>query len=902
MQNWNRWIALAVVSVIIGGTEAAAQLHISTNTRWSTNQILTQSVIIDPGTTLTIDPGVVVQVVFVDLNADQIGDVGIQVNGKLNVLGNSSQRITFQPYQSTNSKSYWTGITINSQIANDSISGLSISNCYYGIKVLSPNVFIQDLQAWDIKTTGVESNAQNVLISWTQIDSCDGTGILNDSNGNSTIQNTIVAYSGRSGICNIDGQLLVTNSIVSNSARSGIINSSGVLTVANCDISGNSLFGILIGGASTSSVTYSTIFGNSIGVQLTEFRFDADSTNCSYEGDPTVAFNNCNIQNNSTTNTIVDPLPYVAILPNWNPGNGPTGTYFQRGPYQIPYGWISRISYSYYAYYSQYLQLNMYNVYSIRDISQTILQQTNTPLQSPFGTSYWATTANAAVNPIAGDKYILDGRFSTNEATGPQIFGMAGFVGTISLKSYGVISNLHTTQYANFESNYWGQILGIDTLTHYVETPNIDYSAMQVGPIADAHPSISLSKSVSITNLVSGEALKNRTHVPVIWQSTGSIPYINLDLSTNGGSTWLPIAQSLPNVSQQYSWFNNALGNTTIVLRLYDASDQSTANQVTLSVAPGSVSFSPQLIQFPNRALGDSATASAKIANPLMSQVQVLSLNTAMNSFYPVTTSGMPINPGDSGLVTVRFRPSKLGTLFDSLKVQMSDGSIGSLPISGTCPLPTLTGIPNFLAFGNVVSGYSVPLSFQVMDSSINALCIDSVYTQSKYFGAIINKHLANSGDTILVTASFSPTQSGNAQDTLNLLSNSSPSHVRILLTGTGMAPTIRVSPIQLTVPDTQVGDSTFIALTITDSSNLPLNIYSLTFKSSTFYNRSVYPINIAAFSSANLVIWFRPTQFGTAIDTIHITSNAGMTPVPVIGSSPSPVSQCRIKPSPSKR
>ena len=162
---------------------------------------------------------------------------------------------------------------------------------------------------------------------------------------------------------------------------------------------------------------------------------------------------------------------------------------------------------------------------------------------------------------------------------------MVGFVGALSLKSYDVISNLHTSQYGNFQANYWGQIVGIDTLTHYVATPNIDYSAQQVGPVVTAHPSISSPMSIAITNLVSGAAFKNRTNVPIIWQNTGNIPFVNIDLSTNGGSTWLPVARSIPNVGQ-FSWYNNLLGNTTVILRISNPSNQTITSQVTLSVSP----------------------------------------------------------------------------------------------------------------------------------------------------------------------------------------------------------------------------------------------------------------------------------------------------------------------------
>jgi hypothetical protein len=89
---------------------AISQLIINSNTTWTTNQVLTQSVIIQQGATLTINPGVQVQVLFIDNNTDLIGDVKIEVKGALNVLGNACSKVNFIPYISTTNKQYWSGI------------------------------------------------------------------------------------------------------------------------------------------------------------------------------------------------------------------------------------------------------------------------------------------------------------------------------------------------------------------------------------------------------------------------------------------------------------------------------------------------------------------------------------------------------------------------------------------------------------------------------------------------------------------------------------------------------------------------------------------------------------------------------------------------------------------------
>ena len=98
------------------------QLIINKNTTWTTNQVLTQSVIIQQGYTLTINPGVLVKVLFIDNNSDLIGDVKIEVKGSLNVLGHPCNKVNFIPYITTTNKQYWSGIELDTLATNCSIS------------------------------------------------------------------------------------------------------------------------------------------------------------------------------------------------------------------------------------------------------------------------------------------------------------------------------------------------------------------------------------------------------------------------------------------------------------------------------------------------------------------------------------------------------------------------------------------------------------------------------------------------------------------------------------------------------------------------------------------------------------------------------------------------------------
>jgi len=57
---------LTLFSFVLSLNTVFAQIHISGTTTWGTDQILSQSVIIDPGGVLIIEQGVLVQMLFED--------------------------------------------------------------------------------------------------------------------------------------------------------------------------------------------------------------------------------------------------------------------------------------------------------------------------------------------------------------------------------------------------------------------------------------------------------------------------------------------------------------------------------------------------------------------------------------------------------------------------------------------------------------------------------------------------------------------------------------------------------------------------------------------------------------------------------------------------------------------
>jgi hypothetical protein len=186
---------------------------------------------------------------------------------------------------------------------------------------------------------------------------------------------------------------------------------------------------------------------------------------------------------------------------------------------------------------------------------------------------------------------------------------------------------------------------------------------------------------------------------------------------------------------------------------------------------------------------------------------------------------------------------------------------------------PTLTGIPNSLGFGNVVTGHSVPYSFQVVNSSINTLRIDSVYTQTNSFGAAINKHLANLVDTIVVTVSFLPNRYGTFIDTVFIRNNSQSALVKIPLSGSCPIPTFTSLKTSIAYGNVAKNTTKKDTVKVINASINSLTIDSINTKSSAFTVDRIS--GTVGTDTLKVVVSFTPTTIASYTDTVCFRNNS---------------------------
>jgi hypothetical protein len=349
---------LSSIGILFLGFSFYGQLIISSNTTWTTNQTLTQPVKINPGATLTINPGVIVSILFIDNNSDLIGDVLIDVKGSLIVNGDACNKVQFKPFQVTTNKQYWSGINFDTTSTNNSIKGSIITYAKNGIVIENTHLLANGVEISNCKSNGVFAlgSLANINLNNCVISNCDEEGIKisnstncqlnyvksknNGSSGlylnsvSSSINNSVFYNNNKSGIFSLSSTINLNNSLSRKNLRMGVCLNNSNLTGNYLDIDSNSVDGIFIGGSSNLNLQNSSITNNTgFGVETTEYIVNTDFGNIALtNSSPIVSINNSNFIKNHNTSVVLTTID----IPGMNSSpygigytSGSSGTYCQ---------------------------------------------------------------------------------------------------------------------------------------------------------------------------------------------------------------------------------------------------------------------------------------------------------------------------------------------------------------------------------------------------------------------------------------------------------------------------------------------------------------------------------------------------------------------------------------------
>ncbi len=290
-------------SLLIGfATFAKAQTNVSggifTNTTWTlanSPYIVTGNIVVFPGKTLTIEPGVDVQFVS-DTTGFTTNMIYLEVRGTLIANGTATNKISFR--STTNaSRNDWYGFNVkSSQGGTFQVSNIDLKNSMYGFMAdsnLGNSTFVFDNCLFEKNVYAVQMNAQLVYNNCKFIDNSIGQAVQYVS-GSLTATNCEF-LNNFCGFTMVNGSINLSNCLFEGN-ENGFIGSSGSLS--NCTFRNNT-YGIGQGGSV--QMTNCTFENNGIGAQSISY---STLTNCTFEnnGKAVEIGDNCTLNGNNIVN------------------------------------------------------------------------------------------------------------------------------------------------------------------------------------------------------------------------------------------------------------------------------------------------------------------------------------------------------------------------------------------------------------------------------------------------------------------------------------------------------------------------------------------------------------------------------------------------------------------------
>jgi len=272
---------------------------------------------------------------------------------------------------------------------------------------------------------------------------------------------------------------------------------------------------------------------------------------------------------------------------------------------------------------------------------------------------------------------------------------------------------------------------------------------------------------------------------PFSWSVTGALPH---NLALSGSATNNVAISGTPDTAAQAAAFT---------VKVTDAANQSATQAYTVSIllepdtltlAPPSLSFAPQLIGTVSGAQVETIT------NTGSSPVAINSIAlTGTNTDYSQTnTCGSNLAPGENCPINVTVTPSQLGP--SSATITITDSTVGSphsVSLNGVALTSGLNATlsAGSLTFANQVVGTtSLAQSLTLSNYGTTTLTIVSI-TSTANFGETNTCSGSNlaSGASCTINVTFTPSATGSVNGTLSVTDNAPGNPQTVSLSGMGV-------------------------------------------------------------------------------------------------------------------
>ena len=315
------------------------------------------------------------------------------------------------------------------------------------------------------------------------------------------------------------------------------------------------------------------------------------------------------------------------------------------------------------------------------------------------------------------------------------------------------------------------------------------------------------------------------------------------------------------------------------------------------------VELSPSSLNFGSVAVNTtSSSATVVITNTGHQSVLVQQISSNLPEFVVSgVTLPLMLSPRSATSFFVVFQPDAAVTY--SGKIYIAVGSLfrnsESISVTGTgiaataSPAGRLTPSTSNLTFGNTLVGNSASQSISITNTGTGSVTVSQVsvsgaaFSVSGFWGAVT---LAG-GQSLALTASFTPATTGSATGTLTVTSNATNSPTTIALSGTGVQsssptppsppgrgnqPQISVTPGSASFGSVNPGTTGMQTLTISNPGNADLIVIQASLSGASFaFSGLTLPMVVPPGGSSPFAVSFTPAAAGAYSGTLTLMNNS---------------------------
>jgi hypothetical protein len=308
--------------------------------------------------------------------------------------------------------------------------------------------------------------------------------------------------------------------------------------------------------------------------------------------------------------------------------------------------------------------------------------------------------------------------------------------------------------------------------------------------------------------------------------------------------------------------------------------------------AQPAITLNPTSVNFGGVAVGQSVGQAMSITNSGSGTLTVSNIAVA-GSGFSITGATLPISltAGQAANFVARMTPTTTGSVTGSLTITNNSSTPSILvPLSGAGTAQGQPGIsvnPTSVSFGNVTVGAPNSQAILIQNNGTGSLTISQATASGTGFSVsgLATPATIAGGSSTTFNVVFAPASGGAVSGSVSLVSNAAGSPLTIPLTGTGVSPTLALSPStsSLTFPNVAVGSNSSQSVTLTNNGNSTVTIGTVSATGAGFSASGVAAGQmIGAGQTATLGVKFTPASAATVSGTVTVTSNATNSPISI--------------------